>query len=382
MVTRSLRVALAACTLLFATVIAGDAGAGTISSLRVKLSPLAAPRGTLPDAVRTHLESVLGTSFDVAKVTRTGALDLAFSPALDARDAASAVAALRNDRMVLWAEMPSRLPSTTPALRPKSATPETSRKFMVRLKDDQADIAPLLADLSLRIGVPIAVDRQIGPVWVLTVLQSRSVDTLDALAEVIQQHPQVEYADAVHRLTIKRVPNDPLYPAQWNLTDALAGIDLPAAWDLETGSPNIIVGVVDTGIRSHPDNIGRILPGYDFISDKDSARDGDGRDPDATDEGDWTEDGECFGAPAEASSWHGTFVAGLIAANANNGIGIAGVDWNAKVVPARALGRCGGLLDDVYAAVRWVAGLPVDNVPPNSYPAKVINMSLGGEHGC
>ena len=62
------------------------------------------------------------------------------------------------------------------------------------------------------------------------------------------------------------------------------------------------------------------------------------------------------GSFGEPSSWHGTFVAGLIAANTNNGIGIAGVDWNAKILPVRVLGACGGTFDDILAGVLWAVG--------------------------
>src|SRR5581483_6397557 len=97
---------------------------------------------------------------------------------------------------------------------------------------------------------------------------------------------------------------------------------------------------------------------------------------------DWMNAGDCGGFPAEDSFWHGTFVAGLIAANANNSMGIAGVDSNAMILPVRALGKCGGSDEDVFEAMLWAAGAPIAGVPPNPYPAKVINLSLGGYGGC
>jgi serine protease len=142
------------------------------------------------------------------------------------------------------------------------------------------------------------------------------------------------------------------------------------------------VAVVDTGILPHPDLDGRVLPGYDFISDPQTARDGDARDPDAHDEGDWISDGDCGGRLGEPSSWHGTLVAGLIAATGNNGVGIAGLDWHANVLPVRVLGKCGGSFDDILAGMLWASGAQIPGVPANPTPAKVINLSLGGEGPC
>ena len=141
--------------------------------------------------------------------------------------------------------------------------------------------------------------------------------------------------------------------------------------------------MIDTGITQHPELAGRVLPGFDFISDPASANDGNGRDNDASDPGDGTSDGECGdGVPGEPSSWHGTFVSGIIAANTNNGDGIAGLNWNAKILPVRVLGKCGGTFEDITAGVLWAVGMPVVGAPNNPNPAKVINMSLGGATSC
>jgi len=143
------------------------------------------------------------------------------------------------------------------------------------------------------------------------------------------------------------------------------------------------VAVIDTGYRPHADLSGQILAGYDFISDATIANDGGGRDSDASDPGDWTAAGECgAGEPASNSSWHGTHVAGTIAALTNNGSGVAGVAFGAKVVPVRVLGKCGGYTSDIADGIIWASGGTVSGVPNIAARAQVINMSLGGGGAC
>jgi serine protease len=179
-------------------------------------------------------------------------------------------------------------------------------------------------------------------------------------------------------------PNDTRYNEQWHYFEAAGGINAPAAWDKSTGS-GVVVGVVDTGYRPHADLAANILPGYDFISDTFVANDGNGRDTDASDPGDWINPGECGpGDPAafEASSWHGTHVSGTIAARTNNSLGVAGVAFNARIVPARVLGKCGGFTSDIADAIVWTSGGTVSGVPANANPAKVLSISLGGSGAC
>ncbi|MEO1574237.1 MAG: S8 family peptidase, partial [Pseudomonadota bacterium] len=160
------------------------------------------------------------------------------------------------------------------------------------------------------------------------------------------------------------------------------GMRLPTAWDSSTGS-GVVVAVIDTGYRPHGDLNANLLPGYDMISNTFVARDGGGRDSDARDPGDWSTAGECgAGQPARSSSWHGTHVAGTVSARTNNNAGVAGVAYGAKVVPIRALGRCGGLTSDIADSIRWAAGGSVSGVPSNANPAKVLNLSLGGSGAC
>ncbi len=179
------------------------------------------------------------------------------------------------------------------------------------------------------------------------------------------------------------VPNDTYAPQQWYLANTEVAISAYGAWDATTGSSSGVVAVVDTGILPHPDLDGRVLPGYDFVSDVDTANDGDGRDPDPTDPGDWIsqddiDSGRYPGCDKEDSSWHGTSVAGIVAANGNNGFALAGMDWGVRILPVRALGKCGGEFSDVFDAIAWAAGFTVPGVPDNPTPAQVVNLSLGG----
>ncbi len=166
-----------------------------------------------------------------------------------------------------------------------------------------------------------------------------------------------------------KTPNDSIYGAQWHYPM----FNLPNAWDIQDGvSPTVVVGVVDTGITAHPDLVDTTIAGYDFVSDPTSGNDGDGWDNDPTDTGD-----------SQGSGFHGSHVAGTIAAKTNNSLGVAGISWGAKILPVRVLGADGsGTSADIIEGVLWAAGEPVAGVPTNPNPAKVINMSLGGKGAC
>jgi len=183
-------------------------------------------------------------------------------------------------------------------------------------------------------------------------------------------------------------PNDPYWGDQWSLaTNPGVGIDLLEAWRYGRGK-GVVIAVVDTGIIPQPEFKGRILPGYDFIRNLFVANDGDGRDSDPRDPGDWVtkseaESGEIADeCKEEASSWHGTHVAGIALAAAGNGVGIVGVAPQAKLLPVRAIGKCGGTDRDLVDAIRWAGGLRVEGVPENRNPADIINLSLGGQQEC
>ncbi|MBL8297562.1 MAG: S8 family serine peptidase, partial [Rhodanobacteraceae bacterium] len=211
---------------------------------------------------------------------------------------------------------------------------------------------------------------------------ARAVDAATFMAQ-FASNPEVAYIEPDGLAQIARVPNDEYYSWQWHLNDERVGIRVEKAWDYSTGN-GVTVAVLDTGIAAHPDLAGQIISGYDFISNKDTARDGGGREADPNDEGDWWENFECGQNSGEKrnSSWHGTRVAGIIAERTDNGIGHAGIAYNANVVPVRVLGRCGGAYTDVADAIIWAAGGHVESIPDNRNPARVINMSLGGSGSC
>ncbi|MEM7114088.1 MAG: S8 family peptidase [Chloroflexota bacterium] len=208
------------------------------------------------------------------------------------------------------------------------------------------------------------------------------------LASQLARRTDVVYAHPNGRLhiTSERIPNDPRFAEQWHYgytPNSAEGLNLPAAWDITTGNSNTIVAILDTGVVHHSEFAGRLVPGYDFLSDVFAANDGDGRDNDPSDPGDWVGPNECgAGSSPEDSSWHGTHVGGTIGANSNNNAGIAGVNWQTRMMHVRVLGRCGGSYADIIDGMRWAAGLSVPGVPNNPNPAHVLNMSLGGPGDC
>jgi serine protease len=354
-----------------------------VTSLRVMLSPVAAAAGTLPDAAKARLDALAGVALGVGGFTRTGAVNLTLPFAVDDATAKTIVKRLREDRAVLWAEVPHSV-TLAKSAKAADASREMGYRFMLKLAPGvAADWPTLLPQLSAAIGVPLAVDRKIADVYVLSLQTAQTQAVLAAMAGVLQQNAAVQFADPVRRMKAMRVPNDPMLAQQWSLVDPVSGVNAEAAWSVQTGLADLTVAVIDTGILPHPDLDGRMLPGYDFIADSAYARDGDGRDSNPRDEGTWNDAGDCGGQPAEMSFWHGMFVAGLIGASTDNGIGIAGMNWNSRILPVRALGKCGMGTDvDIFEAMLWAAGAPIDDVPINTTPARVINMSLGGFGAC
>lgn len=214
----------------------------------------------------------------------------------------------------------------------------------------------------------------------------------EELAARLAQDPDVEYAVPDRLRKIRALPNDPMFSGQWHLQDTeIAAIRASAAWDIHTGSSDVVIAVIDTGVRfDHPDLAAKLLPGHDFVADAANAGDGDGWDGDAGDPGDYLSISDlsdprlralCGAMTVQNSSWHGTRIAGVLAAG-NNGEGVAGVSWGVRILPARVLGKCGGYDSDIIAAMRWSGGLSVPGVADAPTPARILNLSLGGDGAC
>ena len=241
----------------------------------------------------------------------------------------------------------------------------------------------VLAAVSQRLSVKLERVRELGTGADLIRVNGKKGDR-ERVAQMLSKNPHVVYAEVDRMLQPLATPNDSRYSEQWHYFESTGGLNADTAWDSVNGN-GVRVAVIDTGYRPHADLNGNIVGGYDFISDSFVGNDGDGRDSDARDPGDWTDVGECGnGQPTQfrGSSWHGTHVAGTVAAETNNNSGVAGVAYGAQVVPLRVLGKCGGLTSDIADAIIWAAGGSVSGVPSNNYPAQVINMSLGGGGSC
>jgi serine protease len=244
--------------------------------------------------------------------------------------------------------------------------------------------AALLQAVQAAAGVELAYRRPMGlDMFVFGFPTLLTIAEAQAVLARIAALPGVEHVDLDVRAQTRFIPTDPLLVDQHNLapeTVLTGGINAWDAWNLTTGYWKNVVAVVDSGIRFHEEFRGRLLPGYDFVTDPFSANDGDGRDANASDPGDWLTSAEAAqracGTSAE-SSWHGTHVAGIIGAEGNNGRGIAGIDWTTRLLPVRVAGKCGAAVSDVLDGMLWAAGVAVPQAPANPTPAQVINLSLG-----
>jgi MYXO-CTERM domain-containing protein len=253
---------------------------------------------------------------------------------------------------------------------PDSTPEQVPGKFIIRWK---AGVRRRPID---RVGRHFVVSsRDIGPRSTVFELNERSLRASREARDALGASAREDIAEVVpvhYRYpTARIVPNDPWYRMQWHLKT----VNLELAWGVTQGSKTKYVAVVDTGILfDHPDfTKGRLMKGYDFVSDTTSSKDGDGWDTDAADPGD---------SSPSSSGLHGTHVAGIIAAASNNKVGVTGVDWNCYIVPVRALGATDGGRgedSDISAAIRWAAGASIPGVPDIPHPADVINLSFGAE---
>lgn len=213
---------------------------------------------------------------------------------------------------------------------------------------------------------------------------SRALGRVEAalLMRRLAADADVAFVEVDGRLWPAMTPNDPLYASQWHYAGLPAGIRTPNAWNLTAGV-GVTVAVIDTGVAPHSDLNANIVPGYDFISDPVNARDGNGRDANPNDEGDGTTFGSpCYALSPRNSSWHGTHVAGLIAARTGNALGVAGTAFGARVQPLRVSGPCGATISDIADAITWGSGGTVAGIPANATPSRVINLSLSAAGTC
>jgi serine protease len=270
----------------------------------------------------------------------------------------------------------------------------THQRFIVKYRQDSRQLAGEAAlqrtlgsaarALPLRGGKSVGVEhlRRLA-VGADVIRADARLDRVDAetLMRKLAADPNVEYVEVDRLNTVRLTPNDTRYSEQWGYSGTY-GIKANQAWDVTNGAGSV-VAVLDTGITNHSDLSANLLPGYDFINDTSVSNDGGGRDNDPSDPGDWVSANQCGGThAAQGSSWHGTHVAGTIAAVTNNAKGVAGVAYGAKIVPVRVLGTCGGYDSDIADAIVWASGGTVSGVPANANPAEVINLSLGGSGAC
>ncbi|MBA3945543.1 MAG: S8 family serine peptidase [Herpetosiphonaceae bacterium] len=177
-----------------------------------------------------------------------------------------------------------------------------------------------------------------------------NVGTDAHVADMVAQfaaNPAVAYAEPVYRWhlladrSIQRNSNDPLVSQQW----PIAKIQAPQAWDVSVGADSLVIASLDTGVNAHhPDLVGRVLPGYNFVSNNTNTNDDES---------------------------HGTFTAGIMAAAGDNGVGVAGMCWRCRILPVKVLNNKGeGTNVEAAMGIRWAV----------DHGARVINMSLGGPH--
>ncbi|MES2957249.1 MAG: S8 family serine peptidase [Pseudomonadota bacterium] len=258
--------------------------------------------------------------------------------------------------------------------------------------------------------------------------QPLSTEQAERVAARLAARPEVAWVALNTRerrqATAGNAPSDPYFPGtagQWWLQPVqgsngsaiesrLRGVPgFLSAWQgSSTGSAAAVVAVIDSGITCHPDlgNSGpgciggAILPGYDFVGDSVYANDGDGRDADPRDPGDWVSQADRNADPVrygdcdvEDSSWHGTIIAGVVAAQTDNNLGAAAINWHGRVLPVRVAGKCGADVVDIVEGMRWAAGLAAckrsngaggcaEFAPANPNPARIVNISFGGSAVC
>lgn len=306
--------------------------------------------------------------------------------------------------VALWA-LPSIELAQASNVVTTTATP-TPMRWVINMGNQTQGTAPagMLQTLQNTLGVPVNMVRPLlQPNSYLVEMQSLpvlgSLQTPQAIRAALQALPGVRFAspDIQLQRTAVPAPNDGAYAANQSTymnAGAYASLRMQDVWEQTRGSSNVVIAVLDSGVLfENPELKGRLLPGYDFVSRvtpptgtqengtvvDSGSNDGNGRDPDPSDPGDAPPPGSTCTDGSTTSSWHGTAVASVAAAQSNNGQFLAGMDWNAKVLPVRVSGRCGiATSSDIVDAFYWATGSgrvdPTIGVNPN--PANVINLSF------
>lgn len=344
--------------------------------------------------------------------TRTNGQVLSLPFAVTAEQARQAAKALSLEPGILWADVEAG----ETHLKPKSAIAKNSNhrtdeisRFIVKLRGDNlsSDLdSGLLTKLATAAGVKLKATDRTSFARILSLEEPITLEQAEAIEISLERLSEVVYADPESHVSTQNVssitPNDPYFWRDWHLLGPyppsgvppygfngyLGAANVQAAWELTKGSASTGVAVVDSGILfDHPDlkrSLGRqkTKRGWDMITSIASARDGNARDQNAQDEGDWVDAFTGCGDALRDSTWHGSHVAGIIAATTNNSVGVSGINWKAKIVPVRAIGACGNL-SDMTDGIIWAAGnKEVPGTKPNRTPVKVINLSLGGDGAC
>jgi serine protease len=353
---------------------------------------------------------------------------VAAQPRGPARGTAPAAAAMVNGLIVELRDAPTHVELARERAQARgAAAPAAAREGgrWQRLENDlRADAAlvrevPALAQAPRR--DPVGARAQ-----VLRFARPLTPDQAARVAERLAAQPDVAWVEPNVRERRQAIasgpPSDQYFPGtdgQWwlqpvqgsntsTIDTRLRGVPgFLTAWTYgTTGAPTAVIAVLDTGTTLHPELTGRFLPGYDFVSDWDPvtqrgyANDGDGRDADASDPGDWVDAADRSADPVrygdcevEVSSWHGTVIAGMLAGVTNNGAGGAAMNWDGRVLPVRVAGKCGADVADIVDGMRWAAGLSAcktsdgaggcaEFAPTNPNPARIVNISFGGSAAC
>ena len=309
--------------------------------------------------------------------------------------------------MALFVRLPPAYAATMPVIKATQVATQAThvQGLLLRFKHPPVDARLATTALLTEQKLPLHFSRGLTPGWVL-VEGTQALSTTDAQAMVKRLRADARVSHVMANSAEQRaaVPNDTLFrdanTPQWWLDDYSAttnpaAANFTAAWDISTGAGSPVVAVLDTGITSHPDlDANMLLPGYNFISNGSYAGNGVSRSATALDLGDGVTSAQIQANPSlydgcsldsstgSTSSWHGTLVAGQLAAVTNNGAGVSGIDWHGKVLPVRVAGQCGALVSDMVDGMNWAAGVAVNGVPANPNPAKVLVIGFAGLASC